>query len=296
MDKKNIYIDEKHPYAYEEIKFQEWKELRQYLFDGKDNLKLMNYGFRGHADSSWPLKPTIERIRPDKIDPIFEAWYRNIEKESVPFYNRAIDIFSDSSKLGVGRTNKLEWLAIMQHYGAATRLLDFSSSPFIAVFFAISDVLRLCDINRKNKEICIWAFSLADIDRTNCKLLDIKEDDPAKATREIYNNFDLSIEKPKKIIGFSFLERAIEGSYMQKAGFLFSMDEKSNLEELLGQYSTNEEICIKKLILKTEFRNDIARALQDMMNMNISFTTLFPGTGIDGYSKDILLNQFIIHT
>lgn len=296
MDKRNIYISEDQLYAYEEIKFLEWKELRQYFFDGKDNLKLMNYGFRGHADSSWPLKPTIERIRPEKIDPIFESWYRNIEKESVPFFNRAIDIFSVSSNLGIGRTNKLEWLAIMQHYGAATRLLDFSSSPFIAAFFAISDVFRLCDINRKNKEICIWAFSLADIDRKNCELLEIKKDDPFKTTKEIYNNFDLNIEQPTKIIGFSFLERAIERSYMQKAGFLFSMDEKSNFEGLLGQYSTDEEICIKKLILKTEFRDDIAHALQDMMNMNISFTTLFPGTGIDGYSKDILLNQFIIHT
>jgi hypothetical protein len=296
MVKNNVYIDSEHKYAYEEIVFSEWKELRQYFYEGKDSLELMNYGFRGHADSNWPLKPTIERIRPDKIDPIFNAWYLNAEQLSIPFYNRAIDLFSDKENLNIDRSNKLEWLAVMQHYGAATRLLDISSSPFIASYFALSDVYKLCDIDRKNKNICIWAFSLEEFDKKNSELLGIKDGDIYEKTRQIYDHYDFNIVKYDKIIGFSYLEKPIKRSYMQKAGFLFSMDEKSNFEDLLNIYSNNGNICIKKLILKTEFRNDIAHALQDLLNMNISFSALFPGTGIDGYSKDVLLNQFIIHT
>src|SRR5436309_276549 len=34
------------------------------------------------------------------------------------------------------RIRALEWLALMQHYGAPTRLLDFSYSFWIALFFA----------------------------------------------------------------------------------------------------------------------------------------------------------------
>ncbi|MGO9533436.1 MAG: FRG domain-containing protein [Syntrophobacteraceae bacterium] len=33
--------------------------------------------------------------------------------------------------------NTLEWLALMQHYGAPTRLLDFTRSCYVACFFAL---------------------------------------------------------------------------------------------------------------------------------------------------------------
>jgi hypothetical protein len=47
--------------------------------------------------------------------------------------------------------NYFEWLAIMQHYGSPTRLLDFTESIFIATYFAVvesdSDP-AICAINR----------------------------------------------------------------------------------------------------------------------------------------------------
>lgn len=43
----------------------------------------------------------------------------------------------------------MEWLALMQHHGAPTRLLDFTWSPYVAAFFALE---------RATENAAIWAI------------------------------------------------------------------------------------------------------------------------------------------
>ena len=35
------------------------------------------------------------------------------------------------------KKDKLEWIALMQHYGTPTRFLDITFSPYVAAFFAL---------------------------------------------------------------------------------------------------------------------------------------------------------------
>ena len=48
-----------------------------------------------------------------------------------------------------------QWLALMQHYGAPTRLLDFTWSPYVAAFFALERTLG---------DGVVWAMNPARID------------------------------------------------------------------------------------------------------------------------------------
>jgi hypothetical protein len=90
-----------------------------------------HYIYRGHADADWFLESSLERI-------LSSCWS---EEKAVKHEEYALKKFASKYHL-YDRENsrpksKLAWLATMQHYGVPTRLLDFSESPYIALYFAL---------------------------------------------------------------------------------------------------------------------------------------------------------------
>lgn len=94
--------------------------------------KLPNhYMYRGHADSTWPLASTLERVLGDR-------WTgdkaRKFEEYSLTEFRPKFHLYDREN---IQPSSKLAWLSIMQHYGVPTRLLDFTASPYVALYFAL---------------------------------------------------------------------------------------------------------------------------------------------------------------
>lgn len=98
--------------------------------------------YRGHADTEWVLKPSIGRHFNGDWNEVVD-----LEKKALSdFKKRAIPYLKYQPQADI------EWLCLMQHHGLATRLLDFTTNPLIAIFFATEPT------HRSNGELIIARY------------------------------------------------------------------------------------------------------------------------------------------
>lgn len=94
--------------------------------------------WRGHADASWRLKPSVQRGERN------ERYEQNV---TVRFLRAAPTRHAKCPS----RDDLSGWLQFMQHYRLPTRLLDWSQSPLVALFFAVTEL--------PDKDGALWVLS-----------------------------------------------------------------------------------------------------------------------------------------
>ena len=89
--------------------------------------------YRGQADEAWSLTPSASRGRTVGIDDAgrLQGWKNAAARLANP-----------------RPTNNFEWLALAQHHGIATTLLDWTYNPLVALFFACGEP--------HNSIGCVW--------------------------------------------------------------------------------------------------------------------------------------------
>lgn len=97
--------------------------------------------YRGEENTELTLIPSIQRSQ-KRLDA--ERYITN------DFYIRARQILSSAPE----KHNYAGWISLMQHYGLPTRILDWSQSPLIAVFFATETYRDTPDTNA-----CVWVLA-----------------------------------------------------------------------------------------------------------------------------------------
>jgi len=86
------------------------------------------YAFRGVTNSAFTLLPSVGRWtgREDLRTDFEQSLFEDFKRKAVSYLDRI-------------PTNDWEWLFIAQHHGIPTRLLDWSTSPLVALYFALGD-------------------------------------------------------------------------------------------------------------------------------------------------------------
>jgi len=121
-----------------------------------------NWCFRGQGKADWFLQPSLARhIEVSKVSP--QAWRLQEERIRRIFERKSHLFISDRPS-----NDELEWLALMQHYGVPTRLLDWSRSPLVAAYFATES----CQSHKERRPLadaCVWALAPGKLNEMNVR-------------------------------------------------------------------------------------------------------------------------------
>ncbi len=226
--------------------------------------------YRGHSDAAWKLESSLFRDF-EQVETISRLKGGSGKKINRSGHERlALEKFMANAHLflkHMPQKNKpLEWLAIMQHYGAPTRMLDFTFSPYVAMFFAlesgVGDSAIYCINQKIFREIDKEYFE--NLDQLYEEILDINQNDL------------LYVYEPR----FS-----TERLMAQQGLFLIPGTNDISHERIIESYEVDKNSAIK-YIIPAELRRE---GLNRLRKMNIIASILFPG--LDGFCKSFRLRS-----
>lgn len=147
-----------------EVKVTSWEEfekevgeLNAYWSGIRKNrapLRVSELLYRGHSDASWELKTTLDRYKECRKAPsCMSDYYRAVhatkhrietltEKDwPIPTVSDYQNWLTKYDPFETGEFLAYEYMAYLRHHGFPSPLLDWTTSPFVAAFFAFRDVL-----------------------------------------------------------------------------------------------------------------------------------------------------------
>jgi len=245
-----------------------WLGVVDELYKGAWNAELHRfrspYAFRGVGCSSYSLTSTLTRLAGGRADvrKLELALLRNFRK-----YAR-----TDAN----GADSTWDWLALGQHRGLPTRLLDWTYSPLVALHFATENP---SDFDRDG---VVWSVNFVEANKRIPKKLQriLKEEASDTFTAEMLapfgtlREFDALSRRPF----LAFLEPpALDQRILNQLG-LFSLmsDPSGSFDDWI---KAHPDLCRRVIVparLKWEIRDKLDQA-------NVNERVLFPG--LDGLSR-----------
>jgi hypothetical protein len=234
------------------------------------------YIYRGHADENWHLQSTLERNLGCK----FGSDSEKHEKHALNLFESKFHLYD---KLNDKPKTKLEWLSIMQHYGVPTRMIDFTTSPYVALYFAIENANKTAD-----KSFAIYALNYREIQKKSLayikekdKSINIEYDDLSYKQDELFNDI---IDKYSYEILW-VVEPSVSNLRLdrQSGCFLIAGCKNLSIEDLLSG-NTYMDIDNFKFIIPGNLWDYVYTLLG---KMNINSKTIYGD--LEGLSKSIKL-------
>ena len=252
-----------------------WKDfllIQKSVPEGKEGKP--NYIFRGQADKSWHLETSLLRLLKE-----INANLTCTEVEEIEI--NLLNEFASSagSHFPKGYTAPLDnpakkW-SVMQHYGAPTRMLDWTNSLFVAAYFAVD--------SQWNSDGAVWVVRAAYID---------------EEVRRRFNGEKIPYERLRSGVAQPVVqlwgedglhERLVVQEGLHTFCHQIRGDHETLIEQICSPWlkpmhpNQAAEVVFLKLIIPQNLKPVF---LKELANIPITAESLFPGA--DGYGRSLL--------
>ncbi len=253
--------------------------------------------FRGDKPGA-ALETKLERAFRDYDVP--ESKMRQYEMEMIREFQRKGGLYLDREP---DKDDVLEWLAIMRHYGAPTRLIDWTYSFYVAVHFALANDL----------EGAVWALDAARVNKSELVRTAIAGHgggphldelqrrlsgmDNVLTVRQQWDKLDdlaiasylLLTERPVPLVFALNPFRLNRRLIIQQGLFLISGDIRlSFVENLRHSYGRDDRTLARhlhRIVLRPD-KKERNRVLRELRSMNIMTEVLFPD--LSGFARSLV--------
>jgi len=232
--------------------------------------------FRGQANSDWNLEPALYRLV--KGIPLEEAL--GLEFDAIQYFKQRVGIFLQPQMVpkdeAIGN-----WLALMQHYRAPTRMLDWTTSCNIALYFAVFD-------EPQDKPGALWFFWHEELWNVMSKFTPITEGKwhILLKDREEFVKFGCEQARPR-IDGYD-TDIKSERMAAQQGVSTFCEQLFCDQAQVIGKalmdmaVRDKDAMPLSKIVINPQSK----RKMREYLNkLNITAVSLFPG--IDGLGRSV---------
>lgn len=257
--------------GYQQGEFASLKDFIDFLYG--DLLDYGTYVWRGQRVSSWALQPSLDRLSADAKTTRTRDWN---------FVDKHLSAFKEAVRGRRGTNPPIiedenDWWALGQHHGLATPLLDWTTSPFVATFFAFAETG-----GEQTEHRAIFALHEPTIERLarTKRLVDEQENKKLLAEQKAKGLegglFSLALQGPVEPDLVFFRPHSDENSRLVAQGGLFTRSRRNTPIEqwVMGQHDSEDKGVTLYKLLVPDLERD--KCLQLLNRMNINPLSLFP--------------------
>jgi len=250
-----------------DIRVESWNHLQELLYENSWQQDLRrfrsSYAFRGMPDANQDLVTGLVRLGGDSA-------------QTEPHILRAFRKYARPEE--AAGTSLWNWLALAQHHGLPTRLLDWTYSPYVALHFAVETM------DTFDRDGVVWCVDYA---KANALLPEVLKQVAARECAGVFTA-EMLDEAARSLGDFDalgkdnpfvvFLEPPSLDARIVNQFALFSLmsSPTARLDHWLDQHPDLSHRLIVPKELKWEVRDKLDQA-------NVTERVLFPG--LDGLSR-----------
>lgn len=252
----------------QEIRVESWAEF-------VDRISVLDdWAFRGQREAGWPLVSSLSRHLSNFVTDK-QRWQEREARAIRIFRRKAHNYLTDHAALD----DDVRCIALMQHHGSPTRLLDFTKSPYVAAFFALENATDDAAVFALNTPL-LWRAAPRHNPELTRRVIDPR----------IRGNFEKYFAGNEHEVVWTGEPKEMDRRLVAQSGtFVMPGVLDKSLDEILSQYEADGSLLQKIILPAAAIRNEGMRSLY---RMNITNATLFPD--LDGLARSLAFELEVV--